>query len=209
MIDKQEIIRFEELIAELFNNAKIRAPIHLSYGNEAQIIEIFKKINIENDWVCGTWRSHYQALLKGIPQDFLTEKIVNGKSMIMNFPQYKFLCSSIVGGIPSIATGLALSIKRKKSNERVWCWTGDMSAETGSWAEAYKYSLAHDLPITFIVEDNELSVLTPTKEVWGNNKWYIKNYNESISWYESKNLIYYRYKNNKYPHAGAGIRVQF
>ena len=84
-----------------------------------------------------------------------------------------------------------------------------MSAETGSWAEAYKYSLAHDLPITFIVEDNELSVLTPTKEVWGNNKWYIKNYNESISWYESKNLIYYRYKNNKYPHAGAGIRVQF
>lgn len=82
-----------------------------------------------------------------------------------------------------------------------------MSTETGAWSEAYRYAMAHDLPITFVVEDNELSVMTPTAEVWGNNKWYLPEQN--VDWYESSHLIYYRYKNNKYPHAGAGIRVQF
>ena len=119
--------------------------------------------------------------------------------MVMNLPEYKFICSSIVGGIPSIAAGIAFAAKLKNTKERVWCWTGDMSAETGAWSEAYKYSVAHDLPITFIVEDNEMSVLTPTKEVWGDSKWYLN----------GSKIVYYKYKNEKYPHAGAGVRVQF
>ena len=43
-----ELRKFEEDIVELFNNKKIRAPIHLSYGNERPLIEIFKKIR-KND----------------------------------------------------------------------------------------------------------------------------------------------------------------
>jgi TPP-dependent pyruvate/acetoin dehydrogenase alpha subunit len=112
-----------------------------------------------------------------------------------------------VGGIPSIATGLALAAKLRGTDEHVWCWTGDMSAETGAWAESYKYARTQDLPITFVVEDNELSVLTPTHEMWGADKWYLPAQNRV--WYESKHLIYYKYKNTKYPHAGAGVRVQF
>ena len=125
----------------------------------------------------------------------------------MNLPEYKFICSSIVGGIPSIATGIALAAKLRNTEERVWCWTGDMSAETGAWSEAYKYSVAQNLPITFIVEDNELSVLTPTAEMGGSHKWYLPKQN--VDWYEGSHLIYYKYKNSKYPHAGAGKRVQF
>lgn len=204
---KQDLIDFETEIGEMFNQALIRAPIHLYSNNEDQIMKVFEKIDVKNDWICCTWRNHYQALLKGIPPDLLKERIVAGKSMVMNLPEYKFICSSIVGGIPSIATGLALAAKLQGTGERVWCWTGDMSAETGAWAEAYKYSLAQNLPITFVVEDNELSVLTPTKEVWGLDKWYLPHQNRT--WYESKNLIYYRYNNDKYPHAGAGVRVQF
>lgn len=207
MITKEELVNFESEIATLFNSAKIRAPIHLYSGNEEQIMQVFKKINVEKDWVCCTWRNHYQALLKGVPQDYLKEKIMQGKSMVMNLPEYKFICSSIVGGIPSVATGIALAAKLKGSGERVWCWTGDMSAETGAWSEAYRYAVAQDLPITFVIEDNELSVMTPTHEVWGVDKWYLPHQNRS--WYESPNLIYYKYKNEKYPHAGAGVRVQF
>jgi TPP-dependent pyruvate/acetoin dehydrogenase alpha subunit len=207
MMTKQELIDFETEIGQRFNNREIRAPIHLYHGSEDQIMRVFKQIDIQNDWVCCTWRNHYQALLKGIPRDLLTEKIIKGKSMVMNLPEFKFICSSIVGGIPSIATGLALAAKIKKTTEHVWCWTGDMSAETGAWAEAYKYAVAQELPITFIVEDNELSVMTPTKELWGENKWYLPQQN--LNWFESKHLVYYKYKNTKYPHAGAGVRVQF
>ena len=207
MISKQELIDFETEIGQAFNDKKIRAPIHLYHGNEDQIIRVFEKINVEHDWICCTWRNHYQALLKGIPADILHERILAGKSMVMNLPEYKFICSSIVGGIPSIATGLALAAKIKGTKEHVWCWVGDMSAATGAWSEAYRYAVAQQLPITFIVEDNELSVLTPTRELWGDNLWYLPDQDQD--WYESHYLIYYKYKNTKYPHAGAGIRVQF
>jgi pyruvate dehydrogenase E1 component alpha subunit len=206
-MNKQDLIDFETDIGETFNRGEIRAPIHLYAGSEDQIMRVFEKIDVEKDWICCTWRNHYQALLKNIPPDVIKERIMSGKSMVMNLPEYKFVCSSIVGGIPSIATGLALAAKLRGTDEHVWCWTGDMSAETGAWAEAYKYARAQDLPITFVVEDNELSVLTPTHEMWGADKWYLPAQNRV--WYESKHLIYYKYKNTKYPHAGAGVRVQF
>lgn len=208
-MNTKELIRFEKEIAKRFNNKEIRAPIHLYHGNEKQILKVFERIDVNNDWVCCTWRNHYQCLLKGVPGNELVDRIVAGKSMVMNIAEYKIVSSSIVGGIPSIAAGIAEAIKRKNEQSRVWCWVGDMSAETGAFHEAYKYSVNHELPITFIVENNRLSVTTPTEKIWGRTTpWYLpKNY--SKKWYESSNLIYYEYTNKVYPHAGAGVRVVF
>ena len=209
MISNQELIDFETEIGELFNQAKIRAPIHLSSGNEKQIRQVFKFIDTEKDWICCTWRNHYQALLKGVPPEILKEQIIKGKSMILNMPEYKFICSSIVGGIPSIATGIALAAKLKGTPEKVWCWVGDMTAETGAFHEAYKYSLNHDLPITFVVEDNRKSVCTPTPDIWKRDRPYYLESEYKGGLLRQKNLVYYQYENTKYPHAGAGMRVQF
>jgi len=208
-VTEQDLIEFENKIASLYNNKQIRAPIHLYHGNEKQIKKVFEKIDVKNDWVCCTWRNHYQCLLKGVPQKLLTDRIVSGKSMVLGFKKHKIVCSSIVGGIQSIATGIAGSIKYDNLNSRVWCWMGDMSAETGAFHEAYRYTVAFDLPITFIVEDNNLSVTSPTSEVCGRTiPWYLPEGFDS-DWFESKHLIYYKYKNEKYPHAGAGVRVEF
>ena len=216
MVTAEEMIAYETHIGELFNQKKIKAPIHLYSGNETKITEVFQQVDRENDWVCCTWRNHYQALLKGIPQDLLTSEIVKGKSMVMNLPEYKFICSSIVGGIPSIATGIAYANKLQGKTNHVWCWVGDMSAETGHFHEAYKFARNHNLPITFVVESNDLSVLTPTNEIWNRECPYfiddVNNWNSIMSTdgiYHQPNLIYYQYKNTKYPHAGAGERVQF
>jgi len=211
MMTVEELQAFEKDIGDSFNRAEIRAPIHLYDGNEEQISEIFKCVDTENDWVCATWRNHYQCLLKGVPPEYLKEQILKGKSMVMNLPEYKIHCSSIVGGIPSIATGIAAANKLQNKKGWVWCWLGDMSAETGAFAEAYKYAVAQELPITFVIEDNELSVETPTHVVWGNRqKWYLTRATlDSKGFWTAPNLIYYKYKNTKYPHAGAGVRVQF
>jgi TPP-dependent pyruvate/acetoin dehydrogenase alpha subunit len=64
-----------------------------------------------------------------------------------------------------------------------------------------KYASNHELPITFIVENNGLSVLTDTRKVWNSEK---LRYEESTS----PQIISFDYK-SKYPHAGAGVRVQF
>jgi pyruvate dehydrogenase E1 component alpha subunit len=206
----KDLIRFETEIATLFNSGKIRAPVHLYSGNEKQIQKVFQQIDIDNDWVCCTWRNHYQCLLKGVPEQELADKIVSGKSMVMNLSKYKIVSSSIVGGIPSIAVGIAESIKLKKEKSRVWCWLGDMSAETGNFHEAYKYAVNHKLPITFVVENNGLSVTTPTDDIWNRTiPWYLPKDVFINDWYETENLIYYEYKNLIYPHAGAGVRVQF
>ena len=44
-----DLINFENEVAERFNAAKIRAPIHLYSNNEHQLIEVFEKVRIE-DW---------------------------------------------------------------------------------------------------------------------------------------------------------------
>jgi pyruvate dehydrogenase E1 component alpha subunit len=209
MVTKDQLISFENKIGDLFNQGHIKSPIHLYSGNEDSIIEVFKDIDIENDWVCCTWRNHYQGLLKGIPENVLQENIMNGKSMVMNLPEYKFICSSIVGGIPSIAAGIAFALKHQNKSNRVWCWVGDMSAETGAFHEAYKYSVNHNLPIIFIIEDNKKSVCTPTPDIWNREQPYYLNSKYEGGILKQPNLYYYQYTNKKYPHAGAGMRVQF
>ena len=98
MLNSTELIEFEKEIAELFEAGKIRAPVHLHGGNEEQLIEIFKQIKPE-DWVCSTHRSHYHALLKGIPREYVKRAILAGQSITLNFAEYRFFTSAIVGGI--------------------------------------------------------------------------------------------------------------
>ena len=113
MNNKKELINFEKDIANLFEQKKIRAPIHLYSNNEASLIKIFQKIN-KNDWIVCSWRSHYQCLLKGVPKQLLKKEIIQGNSISLCFPKYKIFSSAIVGGSLPIAVGLALSIKRNK-----------------------------------------------------------------------------------------------
>lgn len=197
---EKSLIEFEQKIAQLFNEGKIRAPIHLYYGNEINIINVFKKIK-QDDWVFCSWRSHYQCLLKGVPENEIVENILDGKSISLCFPEYKIYSSAIVGGNLPIALGVAFDIKRQNKNETVYCFIGDMTAESGIAHETIKYAKNYKLPIVFIIEDNGLSVMTNTKEVWRQNAGTFELENQ-------KNIIYYKYK-NKYPHAGAGKRVQF
>lgn len=195
-----DLIKFEDKVAETFNQGKIKAPVHLYSGNEEQIIGVFEDIN-EEDWVFCSWRSHYQCLLKGVPEEILFQAIVEGRSIALNFPDYKIFSSAIVGGQIPLALGVALSIKIKKSNERVFCFMGDMTSETGIAQSAFNYALNFELPITFIIEDNNLSVCTDTRQIWGTN-------DLRYEIYKNPKVVSYKYS-NKYPHAGAGKRVQF
>src|SRR5437868_6423933 len=103
---KEELIAFEEEIAALFNAGKIRAPVHLYFGNEDQIIQIFQPIR-RQDWVFCSWRSHYQCLLKGVPKELVREEILAGHSISLCFPTHRIYSSAIVGGVLPIAVGAA------------------------------------------------------------------------------------------------------
>ena len=194
---KEEMIRFEAEIAEVFTSGKIRAPVHLSDGNEDQLIEIFKNIK-KDDWVFSTHRSHYHALLHGVDPAWLRKEIIEYKNSItICDPTHNFYSSGIVGGATPIALGVALGLKRKGSAQKVWVFVGDMAAEGGVFHEALNYAERNDLPIAFVVEDNGFSTNTPTEKAWGEEK------------PKGNRVIRYSFKRGKYPHYGSGKWVTF
>jgi len=192
-ISKQELVDFETKVFDAYNDGQIRAAVHLAKNNEDELIELFQYIHPE-DWVFVAWRNHYHALLHGMDADVLFQDILDGRSMSTSFKN--FYASSIVGGIIPIAVGTALALSLKKSDRRVWCFVGDMTYETGVFHEAYKYSKNFDLPIQFVIEDNDISVHTPTKVAWGKKS------------DVPDDIIYYKY-DMEYPHHGTGKYVNF
>ena len=195
-ITKKELIEFEEKIANLWEAGKIPYPVHLTGGNENQLIKIFRKIKKE-DYLFSTHRSHYHYLLAGGSTKKLERMIMEGDSMHVFDKKLNFLTSSIVAGTPAIAAGVALALKRKKSKNHVWCFVGDGAEDEGHFYEAVRYVDGHNLPCIFILEDNNRSVATPKKERY--------NYS-NIEW--PKCVIRYCYKSTV-PHVGTGKWVDF
>ena len=191
---KEQLIAFEKRVAEAFEAKQVKGPVHLSGGNENQLLEIFKDIHPE-DWICTSYRNHYHALLHGIPEEKLFKAICAGHSMTMQFPEHRFFSTAIVGGQLSIAVGIAAALKRKDCKRKVWCFLGDMAATIGAFHDAKRYASGQELPIQFVVEDNGLSCNSPTLDCWGRGEQYrmIKSY------------VYER----QYPHVGISRWVQF
>jgi radical SAM superfamily enzyme YgiQ (UPF0313 family) len=194
-LTEKDLIDFEEDIREIYEAGKIRAPVHFCRGNEIPLIEIFKNVKKE-DWIFSTHRSHYHALLKGVSREWLKNEILNLRSIHINSREHNVFTSSIVGGALPIALGAALGIKLRKGSERVWVFVGDMCAEMGVFHECVKYAKGHNLPISFVVEDNDLGVDTPTKKVWGEED------------FGNTHILRYKYI-RVYPHHGSGKWVAF
>ena len=177
-------------------------------GNEEQLIEIFKNVN-KNDWIFCTWRSHYHALLKGVPPSELKQSILEGRSITLCFEEHKMFSSAIVGGSIPIALGAALDLKNKKSQDKVWCFVGDMGANMGSFHESVKYAENFDLPIIFVIENNGKSVCTNTYQAWGKEKFDFESGDAKLITKINDKLWYYKYDFDKWKHAGTNVRVQF
>ena len=178
---------FEREVADAFEARRIFAPVHLSDGNEEQLLDIFAEIP-RTAWVFGTHRAHFHALLHGVPRERVMADILAGKSMRLHYPEHRVFTSAIVGGILPIACGVAAG------GGRVYAFIGDMAASLGAFHDAEQYAVGHDLPITFVVEDNGLSTETPTAETWGHGT--------------TPKTRRYRYTRT-WPHVGVGHYVAF
>jgi pyruvate dehydrogenase E1 component alpha subunit len=204
---------FEARVAEAFNAGKIKAPVHLSGGNELDLLQYFRAFVNPMDYVCTTWRSHYHCLLKGVPEDVLFADILNGRSITLNYPDHRVISSAIVGGVVPIGLGFAWAIRNELVTTgdwrgpgdpplpRVHVFVGDMTSYSGIVHECRTYARKHLLPIDFVVEDNGVSVCTPTSEVWGED-------DAGHTAVLDGKMRYYKYHLD-WPHSGAGKRVEF
>lgn len=188
---------FEAEVAHKFEAGEIRGPVHLSGGNEEQLIKLFANNIKPGDWIFSTWRNHYHALLAGIDPHDLMDKLVSGPSMNVMSREHNFFTSAIVGGICPIAVGVAAAIKLNNEDSHVWCFIGDMAAETGIFMESNRFAEAFDLPVAFVVEENGFSTDTPIKSVCLSEK--------PVS---GPKIMRYKYERT-YPHCGIGKWVSF
>ena len=194
-ITVDDLKSFEEEVKVVYEAGGIKAPVHLAGGNEQNLIDIFQYVH-KDDWVFASWRNHYHALLHGIPRDTLMDLVVRGKSMSVYSKEPKLYTSSIVGGIIPIALGTAKAQKENGSDRKTWCFIGDMTFESGIFYEAYKYAKNFNLPLQFVVEDNNMSTNTPTDETWGGKR------------DVPDDVIYYEYE-REFPHHGTGNWILF
>lgn len=172
-----ELTAFTAEVARRFDAGEIPGPVHLNSETQIKpLIDIFRDIK-RTDWVLSNWRSMYHALLHGVPQERVMAEVCAGRSMQLHFPEYRFMTSSIMGGMLPIACGLAAA------GERVWCFVGDMGSSVGAFYDAVNYSDGYRLPVTFIREDNGLSTNSPTMHCWG-----------IIPQINSQRIISYNYK---------------
>lgn len=190
-ITAEQLIKFEQRIVELFEEAQIPYPIHLCGGNEELLIELFKEIN-QGDYILSTHRSHYHYLLAGGRPAVLEKMILSGRGMHICDKKLNFLSSAIVAGSPAIAAGISFSLKEKGSKRKVWCFVGDGAEDEGHFYEAVRFVDGRNLPCTFIIEDNNRSVETPKSERYGASE---------IKW--PKCVRRYTFKPT-YPHVGTG-----
>jgi TPP-dependent pyruvate/acetoin dehydrogenase alpha subunit len=201
----EDLIAFEEELIEHFENSEIAAPVHFSRGNEEQLIHFFEENVTPTDYVLSTWRSHYHALLHGIPREWVHTEVMEGRSITLVNREHNFYASAIVGGICPIAVGIGLSLSRKYQNDKkVFCFIGDMTYRAGIAKESISYTRNFNLPVTWVVEDNMMSVKTNTRDAWGEGKDPLL---DAPGWLED-NVYYYSY-HAPLPHQGSGKWVVF
>lgn len=173
-VTKQNLIAFETRMKEAFERGELPYLLHLSGGNEDQLIQVFAMIN-EEDWVFSTHRSHYHYLLKGGSPDRLEQLIREGRSMFIFDRHLRFFTSSLVAGCACIAVGVAESQRRRfdmdpehySHEPAVWCFLGDAGMDEGHFYEAVRRARAKGLKIAFVIEDNDRSVESTKLERWG------------------------------------------
>lgn len=188
----EKLSEFSDHIAEVHDSGYLPFTVHLCGGNEQQLIDIFADIN-EGDYVLSTHRNSYHALLHGIPPEEVEQKMRDGRSMFMFDRERNFYVSAIIGGTPGIAVGIGWALKRKKSDQRVWCFVGDGIEDTGHFAEAVRYVDGWNLPVTFVIEDDGMAVNASKESRWGTGK--------DLEWPDC--VVRYHYTKNR-PHIRTG-----
>ena len=163
------IRRFEEKAGQLYGMGLIGGFCHLYIGQEAVVTGI-QSVQEEQDTVVTTYRDHGHMLAQGMdPKGVMAELTGReggysrgkGGSMHM-FSQEKgfFGGHGIVGASTAIGTGLAFAHKYKEDGGVAVAYMGDGSANQGQVAECYNMAALWDLPVLYVIENNQYGMGT-------------------------------------------------
>lgn len=164
--------RFEERVNLAYTQQKFSGFCHLHIGQEAVCVGIQYAL-LPEDYCISGYRSHTQAIAKGIPAKEVFAELLGkvsgcsrgkGGSMHMFSKEHRFLGGhGIVGGQAPLATGAAFKIKYNKENSIVVCYLGDAAMNQGQVFEVMNMAATWKLPVLFVIENNQYGMGTAIK----------------------------------------------
>ncbi len=166
------IRRFEEKAGQLYGMGLIGGFCHLYIGQEAVVTGI-QSVQEPQDSVITAYRDHAHMLACGMDAKGIMAELTGreggysqgkGGSMHMFSKEKNFFGGhGIVGAQVTLGAGLGFAHKYKGDNGVAVAYMGDGASNQGQVAESYNMAALWDLPVLFVIENNQYGMGTSVK----------------------------------------------
>ncbi|MCB1556723.1 MAG: pyruvate dehydrogenase (acetyl-transferring) E1 component subunit alpha, partial [Alphaproteobacteria bacterium] len=164
------IRRFDEKAGQLYGMGQVGGFCHLYIGQEAVAVGVQSVLEKGRDTVVTTYRERGPLLAAGgDPKEAMAEltgratgsSAGKGGSMHLFAPEHNFYGGhGIVGASAPLGAGMAFAHKYKKDGGVAVAYMGDGAANQGQVFESFNMAVLWNLPILFIIENNQYSMGT-------------------------------------------------
>ncbi len=174
--------KFEDKLAAVYIQQKVRGFLHLYNGQEAILAGALHVMDLTKDKMITAYRNHVQPIGMGVdPKRVMAElygKVTGtshglGGSMHIFSKEHRFYGGhGIVGGQIPLGAGIAFGDKYHGSDAVTLCCFGDGAARQGSLHETFNLAMLWNLPVVFICENNGYAMGTSVErtanhtEIW-------------------------------------------
>jgi TPP-dependent pyruvate/acetoin dehydrogenase alpha subunit len=151
----------------------IPGELHLAAGQEAAAAGVCAHLR-DADTVTAPHRPHHVAIAKGVDLKRMTAEIFGrrtglskgkGGHMHLFDPDVNFAGSGIIAeGCPP-AVGAALAAKKRGEDSVAVAYLGEGAISQGGFLESLNLASVHDLPVVFVIEDNDWAISMPKERV--------------------------------------------
>jgi len=156
--------KFEDKLAAVYIQQKVRGFLHLYNGQEAILAGALHAINPKKDKIITAYRNHVQPIGMGVdPKRVMAELYGKstgtshglGGSMHIFSKEHNFFGGhGIVGGQIPLGAGIAFADKYFNRKSVTLTFFGDGAARQGVLHETLNMAMNWKLPVIFIVENN-------------------------------------------------------
>ncbi|NBC01011.1 MAG: pyruvate dehydrogenase (acetyl-transferring) E1 component subunit alpha [Bacteroidetes bacterium] len=162
--------RFEERSLQMYRKQNISGFLHLYIGQEAVSTGAMQSIDVGEDTVITAYRDHGMGLAMGMDPNACMAELFGkkdgcskGKGGSMHFfskEKRMFGGHGIVGQHIPVGTGIAFAHKYRGDGKVCLTFFGDGAVGQGAMHEAANLAGLYDLPIVFVIENNEYAMGT-------------------------------------------------
>src|SRR6056297_3259712 len=166
------IRRFEEKAGQLYGMGLIGGFCHLYIGQEAVVVGLEAAAE-EGDKRITTYRDHGHMLACGMdPKGVIAEltgreggysRGKGGSMHMFSTDKHFYGGHGIVGANVPLGAGLAFADKYLENNRVTFTYFGDGAANQGQVYETFNMAALWDLPVVFVIENNQYAMGTSQK----------------------------------------------